>query len=179
MALLLAGLGALPLTGSALADDTTVTVSGGLLGVTAPAVNDFAVITLSGSAQAAEAPLEPFAVTDARGTGQGWTLVVQASTFREWDGSAYVAGGKALPLGSLSLVGLSVAGDGTDSPAPEVVVGPYVLDNNAVPVAVAATGTGMGRFTVTPTGGLRVAVPASAYARTYRSEVSLSVTSGP
>lgn len=154
-------------------------VTSGLLGVTAPAVNDFAVITLTGAAQTAEAPLEPFAVTDARGTGAGWTLVVQASAFREWDGSAYVPDGKALPAGSLSLAGLAVTSDDTDSSAPELVAGPYVLDSGAVTVAVASTGTGMGRFTVTPASGLRVAVSADAYARTYRSDVSLSVTSGP
>lgn len=158
---------------------TSVSVASGVLGVAVPTVNDFAVITLTGAAQVAEAPLDPFSVTDARGTGQGWTLNLRATVFQEWDGTAYVAGGKALPEGSLSLAGLSVAGDGTESGTPEVMAGPYIVDGGAVTVAVAGAGVGMGRFTFTPAGGLRVAVPASAYARTYRSELSLSVTSGP
>ncbi len=37
---------------------------------------------------------------------------------------------------------------------------------------------GLGRFTFAATGALRVAVPANAYARTYHSELSVSVTSG-
>lgn len=158
---------------------TSVSVASGVLGVAVPTVNDFAVITLNGAAQSVEAALEPFSVTDARGNGQGWTLNLRATAFQEWDGTAYVAGGKTLPEGSLSLPGLSVVGDGTDSGAPEVMAGPHILDAGAVAAAVAGAGVGMGRFTFSPAGGLRVAVPASAYARTYRSDLSLSVTSGP
>lgn len=166
-------------TQPATASPTSVTVSAGTLHVTSPAMNDFAVVLLSGTAQATAAPLEPFSVTDARGSGGGWTLTLQATPFREWDGTAYVPDGKALPLGSLSLGGLSVTADGTDSDAPNVIAGPYVLDGQAVTVASASVGTGMGAFVFTPTGALRVTVPANAYARSYRSELSLSVTSGP
>lgn len=158
---------------------TSVVVGSGLLGVAVPEVNDMAVITLSGDAQSGEAALDPIAVTDARGNAQGWTLKLQATVFREWDGGAYVSGGKALPAGSLSLAGFSVTGDGSHSASPQTVAGPYILDRGEVTVAVAGIGAGMGRFIFSPTAALQVAVPASAYARTYRSELSLSVTSGP
>lgn len=46
-------------------------------------------------------------------------------------------------------------------------------------VAAATAGTGMGRFSSMPTAALQIAVPAHAYARTYRSELSVTVTSGP
>lgn len=128
--------------------------------------------------QVTEAPLQPFSVTDARGSGAGWTLTLQATPFREWDGTAYVPNGKRLPAGSLSIAGLSVSADGTDSKPPDVVAGPYVLDMQAAAVASASGGAGMGRYVFTPS-ALRVTVPADAYARAYRTELSLSVTSGP
>lgn len=159
--------------------DTSVSVSAGSLGVTAPTVNDFAVVTLDGTVQVVHAPLEPFSVTDARGSGRGWTLSLQATPFREWDGSAYVADGKALPAGSLALDGLAVTAEGTDSEPPIIHAGPYVVDGPAVTVASASADTGMGSFIFGPTSDLTVAVPAHAYARTYRSELAISVTSGP
>lgn len=163
----------------AMAADTTVSISGGALTVTAPEVNEFPTVILDGTAQTVHAPLEPFTVTDARGTGHGWTVSLQATPFREWDGTGYVTDGRALPPGSLLLEGLSVTADGTDSDGPTVVAGPYVLDGPAVTVATATAGSGMGTFTFDPTAALAVSVPAHAYARAYRSELSISVTSGP
>lgn len=157
--------------------DTSVSVSAGTLAVTEPSVNDFAVVVLDGTVQVAHAPLAAYSVTDARGSGQGWTLSLQATPFREWDGSAYVADGKALPAGSLGLDGLAVTAEGTDSQAPTISAGPYTLDG--VTVATARAGTGMGTCAFQPTSSLALAVPAHAYARTYRSELSVSVTSEP
>lgn len=162
-----------------MASPTSVSLSAGPLAVTAPAVNDFAVVLLDGSAQTASAPLEPFSVTDARGSGDGWTLSLQATPFREWDGMSYVPDGKALPPGSLTLAGISVTATGTGSDPPAAVAGPYLLDGPAVTVAAAEASTGMGTFLVSPTSHLTVAVPAHAYARAYRSELSISVASGP
>jgi hypothetical protein len=154
-------------------------VSGGTLQVTAPAVNDFISVTLDGTAQVATAPIGPFAVTDARGTGIGWTMNIQATPLGQWDEGRYVPGGDTLPEGSLILPGLSVASAGTDSVAPALVTGPYTLDSGPITLARASSGTGMGRFRFTPTGPLRVAVPVGAHAGTYRGEVSISVISGP
>lgn len=164
----------------ALAGPASVVVSAGS-GVTVdvPAVGDFGVVTLDGAARSAEARFGPFTVTDARGSGQGWTVTLQGTAFRAWDGTGYVPGGAFLPSGSLILPGLAVTPDGTDSPAPGVAAGPYPLDGAAVTVAQASPGTGMGRYTFTPTAGLTVIVPASASAGRYRSTVSVSVTSGP
>lgn len=177
--LLLMVAGAPVSAGAAQSAPTSVVVGSGSLGVATPEMNDFAVITLSGSAHSSQAALGPIALTDARGSGQGWTLKLQATALREWDRSAYVPGGKALPEGSLSLSGFSVTGDGSHSASPQIVAGPYILDRGEVTVAVAGIGAGMGRFIFSPTAALQIAVPASAYARTYRSELSLSVTSGP
>lgn len=161
------------------ASPTTVSVAAGTLAVTSPEANSFAVIVLDGTTQATEAPLGQFSVTDARGSGAGWSVSVQATPFKEWSSTGYVDGGKVLPLGSLTLGGLSVAASGSDSDVPVLAAGPYVLDGAAVSVATAAAGAGMGTFVFTPAGMLRVTVPASAYARAYRSQLSISITSGP
>lgn len=87
--------------------------------------------------------------------------------------------GKALPSGSLRLDGLVVTADGTDSQAPSLSDGPYTLDGPAVTVATAPAGTGMGTFRFEPANRLAVAVPAHAFARTYRRELAVSLTSGP
>lgn len=171
---------ALVFTGTppALASPTTVSVSSGALTVTTPSVNDFAVVILDGEAQTAHTPLETFWVTDARGSGQGWKVKLQATQFREWSGTEYPPGGKTLPYGSLSLSGISVSPSDTGSVGPVVVQGPHPLDGATVTLAVAAADTGMGRFLFDPS-ELTVAVPAHAYARAYRSELSISVASGP
>lgn len=166
-------------SGSATASPTSVSVSAGALGVTSPAVNDFAVVVLDGTVKVAHAPLASFSVTDARGSGHGWTLSMQATPFREWDGTAYVPEGKSLPVGSLTLGGVAATAAGTDSEPPTIMVGPFQLDGPSVMLAAAAAGTGMGTFVFDPTTGLSVAVPASAYAHAYRSELSISVASGP
>lgn len=164
----------------ALAGPASVVVSPGAgLTLALPTVGDFGVVTVDGTARPAEARFGPFTVTDARGSGDGWTVTVQGTPFRAWDGAGYVPGGASLPPGSLTLPGLAVVADGTDSPAPAVAAGPYTLDGTAATVAHARPGTGMGRYTFTPTARLHVTVPAGAYAGRYRSAVSVSVTSGP
>lgn len=62
--------------------------------------------------------MDAFWLTDARGSGQGWVVHLHATSLWEWDGSAYAAGGKALPEGSITLPGLSVTADATDPTVP-------------------------------------------------------------
>ena len=159
-----------------------VAVSGGSLAFTAtPAAADFTAVTLDGTAQTTTAAVEAFEVNDARGTGDGWNVTVQASQMTEWDtaGGAYVASGKTLPTSSLAMSAPTVAADGTTSTAPSVTAGPYTIDSgSAVKVASAAGDTGMGKFDFSAT-TLTLSVPASAYAKTYRSDVTVSLNTGP
>jgi hypothetical protein len=57
--------------------------------------------------------------------------------------------------------------------------GPYTLDGTAVTVAHARPGISMERYIFTPTARLHATVPGEAPAGTSRSDVSVSVTSGP
>ncbi len=164
------------------ADDANVTVTGGLLSITNPAAGDFAGVTLDGTAKTTTATLGAFSATDARGTGAGWNVTVQATQFAEHNGTIYVASGKTLPTSSLSMPAPTVAkSDGTSSAVPSITAGPYAIDaGSAVKIAsAAADGTGMGSYSFTQGGSLSLNIPASAYATTYRSDLTVSVVTGP
>ncbi len=138
-------------------------------------VSDFAPVTLDGTAKTTTAPVSNFSVTDP--SGGGWRVTVQATQFREFDGvtGQYVTGGKTLPVGSLMM------------PAPTVVpatgqitipAGPHAIDGASVQLASAPAGTN-GTYHFTQGGPLTLTLPSSAYARVYRSEVTIALASGP
>lgn len=164
---------------AAFAADTTVTVNGGSLSITAPSVANFAAVNMDGTAKTTTAAVGTFSVTDARGNGNGWHVTASASQFAEWSGTAYVTNGKTLAQGSLELSEPSVAASGTDSPDPTVSSGPYTIDSGSgVTVASAAVDEGMGKYDFGAS-TLTLSIPADAYAKTYKSTVTISVTTAP
>lgn len=177
-ALLAAAAIAAPTAGAAPAD---LVVTGGSVSIPAVAVGNFSGITLDGTAKTSTATMDAFSVTDSRGTGGGWHVTAQATRFAEWNGTAYVAVGKTLPVGSLSMAAPTVAANGTTSPAPTITAGPYTLDGGgAIKIASAAVDTGMGKYDFTTgVSKLTLTVPSSAYAKTYRSDLTVSVVAGP
>lgn len=171
------------IAGSAFAaDPTNLPIVGGTLSITAdPTAPDFASVTLDGTAKTASVSLSTFEVNDARGTGDGWKVTSQATQFKEWDTTLniYTVGGKTLATSSLSQAQPTVAQDGTTSASPSITAGPYTIDSgSAVQIASAALNTGMGKYDFSAT-SLTVSIPASTYARTYRSELTVTVASGP
>lgn len=149
------------------------------LSITAVTVSDFSAVSLSGSVATSTATMSDFSVTDSRGTGEGWNVVVQGTSFAEWNGTAYVAGGKTLPVGSLSMFAPTVSSSEATPSPPTMTAGPYLIDGYAVKIASAAVGGGQGTYTFTQTGPLTLTVVAAAYARVYRSEITVSVATGP
>lgn len=121
--------------------------------------------------------MSDFTVTDSREVAEGWNVVVQGTAFAEWNGAGYVGGGKTLPVGSLSMLAPTVSSSETSSLT--MTTGPYSIDGYAVKVASAAPPTGLGTYTFTQSGPLTLTVVAAAYAGAYRSEITLSVASGP
>lgn len=137
-------------------------------------VSDFASVALGGNATTTTATMSNFTVTDSAGVG--WHVTVQATLFAEVDGAgAYVAGGKTLPAGSLAMPAPTVTPAGGSV---TVAAGPYLLDGATVQIVTAGSGT-TGTFTVTQGGPLTLSLPASVFARTYRSDVTVAVQSGP
>ena len=169
------------------ADDTNVTVTGGSLTLGSITTGDFSGVTLNGSAQTTTATMSAFSATDSRGTGVGWNVTVSASAFKEYASGAYVEGGRTLGTSRFTMGQASAAkADSSSSGLPTMTSGTYTLDavtnadgtSEAVKIASAATSDGMGSYTVTP-GQLSLSIPASAYAKTYRSDVTVTLSTGP
>lgn len=148
------------------------------LSITAATVSDFSAVTLSGTVATSTATMSDFSVTDSRGTGEGWNVMVQGTVFAEWNGG-YVAGGKTLPAGSLSMLPPTVSSNEATPSPPAMIEGSYLIDGYATKIASAGSGAGQGTYTFTQTGPLTLTVVAAAYARVYRSEITVSVASGP
>ncbi|MEO7804938.1 MAG: WxL domain-containing protein [Actinomycetota bacterium] len=161
-------------------DPTDIIVTAGSLAITtAPTVANFAGITLSGVAQTTTAAMDSFQINDARGSGAGWNVTVQGTQMSEHNGTIYVVSGKTLATSSLTLAALTVAANGTSSTSPTIVAGPYTVDaGSAVKITTAATNAGMGKYDYSA-GTFTLSVPSSAFAKTYRSDVTVSLVSGP
>ena len=159
---------------------TDITINGGTNTITSPIVADFSAIQLDGAAHSVTATMNPFTVVDARGTGAGWHVTVQASQFAEYSGDAYVNSGKQLPMDSLSMPAPTVVkGTTTSNTVPTLTDGPYTIDHaTPIQIASATNDTGMGTYIFTPS-DLTLSVGANVYAHTYRSDVTVSVLSGP
>ncbi|MDP9387953.1 MAG: hypothetical protein M3Q48_08475, partial [Actinomycetota bacterium] len=70
----------------------------------------------------------------------------------------------------------------TTSGDPTMTAGAYTVDaGSAVKIASAAVDAGMGKYDISFAAGadLTLSIPASAYAKTYRSDVTLTLASTP
>ena len=107
-------------------------------------------------------------------------MTVQATQFAEHNGTSYVPGGRRLPAGSLRMTAPTVTPRGVLATPPAVHPGaPWQIDvATAVKIASESAVTSAGVYDFSST-SLALTIPPSAYAATYRSDVTLSVTSGP
>jgi hypothetical protein len=152
--------------------------SGGSLGLAVPGTLDLSGVALTGTDQSTAPASVGLAVSDMTGTGAGWNLTATSTTLTD-------TAGHTLPATATQLVSATAGSQpGTCTPAQNTVsyAAPLVLPAGAPPpppikVFAAAPGTGLGPGSVTF--GVRLVVPASAYAGTYSSTWSLTVASGP
>lgn len=156
---------------------TAVTPPGAMGQTLTPAtvtVEDFPAVTLDGTAKTTSAAMSNFSVTDS--AGAGWNVTVRATRFAEVDGAGqYVSGGKTLPTGSLTMPAPTFT---PSSALVAVTAGPYAIDGATVKIVSAAPAS-TGTFDFTQGGPLTLSLPASTYARAYRSDVTVAVASGP
>lgn len=152
------------------ADGTTATVTGGSLGITNPSAADFVGKSITGVDQTTTAALDAYSVSDLRGSGAGWHVTAQASTFTGVSHN--------LAVGSLLMSAPTVAANGTSSPDPSVIIDPVVIDNGATPISSAALNEGMGTYDYSAT-TLTLALPANVYADVYASTVTISAVTAP
>jgi WxL domain surface cell wall-binding len=156
----------------------TATVTAGTLSESTSATPGFSV-TLNGSDQTASYTV-PITLIDSRGSGAGWNLTVTSTQFSTGGGSP-----NTLPTSASAITGANSscnAGSSCTNPTNSVTYPPLGLPAGSTPPTAvkffnAATNTGMGKFTITPT--VQVTVPANAYAGTYSSTITLAVVSGP
>jgi hypothetical protein len=159
-----------------------VVVTGQAFSMTAPTVGDFTGgILLDGTAKTATATVA-FSVTDPRGTGDGWHIDATATQFAEYAASAYVPSGKTIPAGALKFAALTFTkADTTSNNVATQQNAVSAIESvgavTSVKVASAAVGEGMGSYNAS--GTLQISVPASTYAKTYKSSVTLSLITAP
>ncbi|HLI09844.1 MAG TPA: WxL domain-containing protein [Ktedonobacteraceae bacterium] len=131
-------------------------------------------ITLNGTDQAETFSL-PIVVDDDTGSGAGWDLTLSLTTFTN---SGHTL---ATDVAEVSAQPTAICNSGTcTNPSVSGISYPLVLTADGSTTSKffnADTGTGMGNFTVTTP--FSVTIPANAYAGTYSSTFTVSITSGP
>jgi hypothetical protein len=161
-----------------LADSSTgtATVTGGSLTSSTPSSFTASATTLDGTDKTATYTL-PITVTDATGSGAGWNFTVTSTTFTTGGGSPHTLADNASTMTAVT----AFCAASTTCTNPSNSIGyPMTLPGasaTAVKMFNAAANTGMGKFTVTPS--VSIAIPASTYAGTYTSTLTLSLTSAP
>jgi hypothetical protein len=155
-----------------------VVVTGGSLEIDDLLIADFNPITLDGTTQDTSAVVTAMALTDSRGTGDGWNVSLKASQFEH--GTIL---GEKLPLDSLALGTVSIVEKegvtGSTAIAGIAILG-GTIDNVAGVVILNAPGDeGMGTYTVNMEDMTLTLKPATTYAGTYTSTVTMTFTSGP
>ena len=111
----------------------TITPTPGDLRITDPDVPSFPSVKLNGSAQSVSVTLGAFTVSDLRGTGEGWRVIVGASQFAEYNASTgmYIEGGKRLPQGSLRMSQVVLTGTENSDTTPHITNGPHIIDTGS------------------------------------------------
>jgi WxL domain surface cell wall-binding len=158
----------------------TVAVSGGSLSESGPTNVSATPVTLTGDDQTTSYDLG-LTVNDPRGNGAGWNLTITSTTFTGVNPSNQLST-TASSIDSTPAVACISGGGHCTSPDDTGVSYPKGVPADTIaPTAVkffsAAAGSGLGKFTITPT--ITVSIPANTIADTYTSTVSVAVVSGP
>ena len=154
------------------------TLSGGDIGF-----DNYAAIQLDGTAKTAAATWTISNIVDARGTGAGWNLSLTLTQFKEYSGSAYVQDGVTLAASSVKVTTAPVVTvvDVTSSSASDIaVVSPATALDTGTPVKLLTSDLteGMGSFAASDITAT-LSVPANARAKTYKTDATVSLVTGP
>ena len=171
-----AALLAFPASGLATAITATGTVSGSTLSVSSSSSPSFSANLDNGDST----PTYNFDLTtqDTRGTGAGWNETLTSTQFTTGAPNNYT-----LATGTSTVSSVAESnGSGTNTAPTNAIGYPLAVPAGSTPPTAvklfnASSGTGMGKFTVTPTVG--VFVPQNSFAGTYTSTLTLGLVSGP
>ncbi|MFT4416216.1 WxL domain-containing protein [Fredinandcohnia humi] len=163
---------------------TTTTVSGGDLtggGVTFAPLS----ATLNGSLITTSANWSIADITDARGTGAGWNVSISLSQFKEFDtvNNVYVTNGKTLATNSLKVSTVPTIAKKDATSSETTTITPVALNTgldtgSTVKLLSASIDGGMGSYTVGNL-GVSLTIPANAYAKTYKTEATVTLNTAP
>ena len=145
--------------------------SGDLVFAPAPSDVAFNAIKITGRPEETNGTFQGFGVVDARGTGAGYHLTLQATRFKSDAG--------LLPADSL-MIGVAKinAGRGVTSQAPKWA-GERTVDNEkGIVVLSADVDEGLGLFNIEDS-PMTLAIPASVKAGTYTSVLEATLVTGP
>lgn len=162
--------------------DPGVVIAGGDLSGGDVTFADFTAITLDGTEKTSTANWVIANVVDPRGTGAGWNLTLALTQFKEFEAD-YVAEGKTLATSSIKITTVLVVSKADEtSSAVETIT---VVDVNTAldtgsPVGLlsAAADGGMGSYIVSDMVAT-LTIPANTYARTYKTDATVALVTGP
>lgn len=154
--------------------DASTYVTPGTMSMQLTPVTQPTSVTLNGTNQTETFSL-PIVVDDDTGSGAGWDLTISLTTFTN---SGHTLATDVAQIGSQPSD--SCNGGTCTNPTVSSISYPLVLTADGSTTSKffnATANTGMGNFTITPT--FTVTIPANAYAGTYSSTFTVSITSGP
>jgi hypothetical protein len=154
----------------------TGTVTAGALSVATSAAPTFSANLASGDSTPTYTL--PLTAVDTTGSGAGWNLTITSTQFTTGGGTPHTLATNASTITGVT----SACASGTCTNPTNAVTYPVSVPAGATaPTAVklfnAAASTGLGSFTVTPTVG--VFVPATSFAGSYSSTLTVAIVSGP
>ena len=139
-----------------------------------PNVENFDPITLTGDVQTSDAAVGGYKITDGRGTGEGWKIMITATQFTDTQTK------RTIPLDSVEIQAPRVAARGGSSDVSTLTVLTGTIDNPVgLKLISAADNGGMGKYDAEETLMVITLLPKNTYAGTYTSTLTFNIVSGP
>jgi hypothetical protein len=163
--------------------DTGVTVTAGSLTGGGLTFSNFSSVQLDGTAKTTTATWSIANITDARGSGAGWKDSLTLTQLAEHNGTIYVFSGHTIPTSSIKVTTAPVVSQADLTSSPAITVTPVANDTaldtgSAVKLLSASLLGGMGSYSFSNMTST-LTVRANTYAATYKSDATVSLTSGP
>lgn len=161
---------------AAMAADSTTVIKGDQLDMTQPTIGNFDEITLNGLAQSTNAQVGSFTVKDPRGTGDGWSVWMQATQFTD------SSNGNVLPQNSLEIAAPSISeveGSGSSDAQLITTTGGKIDNENGLVILSAGSNKGMGSYIVDANTLTLNLLPRDVKAGSYTTTVTVTFPTGP
>ncbi|MEQ2528065.1 WxL domain-containing protein [Bacillaceae bacterium CLA-AA-H227] len=160
--------------------ESTTTLTGGDLTVDSITFSELST-TLTGYSTIATANWGIGEIIDARGTGAGWNLTLELSPFQAVDGTDVGLEASSLKLVTdpiVSKVDETSSDASTITPITAGELGTALDTNLPITLLSAQVGGGMGSFKLENM-GVKLTIPANAYAKTYKATATVSLNTAP